>query len=131
MKPSLRDGIRADWWSVEIPKGQCLDLPGIYEWRIGERFLYIGKSKALARRIREYPNNVRKLIAGQAYRKSNPNAYRPVHIELRRAHDALTPVTVAILENCEVSALNERERHWIALRNSEEQVGGRKVLNAV
>lgn len=126
----MRDGIRADWWSVETPKGHCLDRPGIYEWRIGERFVYIGKSKALARRIREYPNNVRKLIAEQAYRKANPNAYRPVHIELRLAHDALTPVVVAILENCEVSALSERERHWIAWRKNEDLLGGRKVLNA-
>ena len=121
---------REDWWESDIPEGIDLDLPGIYEWSIGDECLYIGKSVRLRGRIREYPNNVRKLIAGESYRKSKPTSYREVHHELRSAHDGMIAVRVTVLENCDRSDLNQREQYWIAIRRAEAANGGPRVVNA-
>lgn len=114
----------------DVPDHIDLDLPGIYEWRIGNESLYIGKSARLRGRIREYPNNVRKLIAGEPYRKGKPTSYREVHHELRNAHDGMIAVTVTVLENCARADLNRRERYWIATRRAEAEHDGPRVLNA-
>lgn len=118
------------WWTVEVPQGLTLSLPGIYEWRIGSGFVYIGKSKRLRRRIREYPNNVRKLIDEKPYRLGDPEGFRAVHYSLMAAHDQQWPVTVTILENCFAADLNAREQHWIEARRYDESAGGPRVLNA-
>lgn len=130
MTEPLGNIMRSDWWAIADQPDIVLERAGIYEWRIGERFLYIGKSKRLPRRIREYPNNVRKLLAGQPYRKGKPAQYRHIHVEMSRAHEERIPVIVAILENCDPSILNQRERHWIELRRMQECQGGPRLLNA-
>ena len=122
--------LRDNWWTRDIAEHIDLDLPGIYEWRVGGDSLYIGQSAGLRSRIREYPNNVRKLIVGKAYRKSKPTRYRDIHYELRAAHDGMTPVIVTILENCARADLNQREQCWIATRRAEAELGGPRVLNA-
>ena len=122
--------MRSDWWVIAYQPDIALERAGIYEWRIGDRCLYIGKSKRLPRRIREYPNNVRKLLAGKPYRKGKPAQYRQIHIEMGRAHDDRISVIVAVLENCDPSILNQRERHWIELRKRQERQGGPRLLNA-
>lgn len=71
---SLRD----DWFR-NLADDASLALSGIYEWRIEGVGLYVGKSKDLASRLREYPNNVRKLLAGEPYRKSKPDKFRLIH----------------------------------------------------
>lgn len=124
------DVLRDNWWTRNVDESINLDLPGIYEWRIGGHSLYIGKSARLRGRIREYPNNVRKLIAGEAYRKGKPTSYREIHRALRIAHDGLVVVTLTVLENCERADLNQREQYWIATRRAEEAQGGPRVLNA-
>jgi len=118
------------WWRLDVPDGCSVGLPGIYEWRIGDESLYIGKSVRLASRLREYPNNVRKIIEGSPYRKSNPDGYREVHRELNRARATGMDVSVTVLENCERQHINERERYWIAARVREAAKGGPRVLNA-
>jgi hypothetical protein len=127
---SPSDVIREEWWTLDVSPGIDLSQPGIYEWRIGDDSVYVGKSKRLSGRIREYPNNVRKLLTGAPYRRGKQAAYRDIHRDLRSAHDAFVKVTVTILENCLVSELNERERHWIALRRTEAGQGGPRVINA-
>lgn len=122
--------LRDRWWTLIVPAEIDPNLPGIYEWRIGDRGIYIGKSKRVPRRIREYPNNVRKLITGLPYRKGKPTSYREVHHELRLAHDQYLAVTVTVLENCEIEQLNAREQCWIAVRRGEAERGGPRVLNA-
>lgn len=122
--------LRANWWKHDLAEHIDLGRPGIYEWRIGSDSLYIGKSARLRGRIREYPNNVRKLIAGEAYRKGKPTSYRDIHHELRVAHDEMIEVAVTVIENCALAALNERERYWIATRRAEAEQGGPRVLNA-
>lgn len=121
---------RTDWWGFADDDVADCDLPGIYEWRLGNESLYIGKAIHLRRRVRQYPNNVRKLIAGEPYRKGRPTSYRAVHHELRLAYDRVLIVTVGVLENCEKARLNERERYWIAKRRKEAENGGPRVLNA-
>lgn len=131
--PSVTVGVtsyRVDWWTRDVPEYIDLKLPGIYEWRLGDESVYIGKSSRLKKRVRAYPNNVRKLIAGEAYRKGYPTSYRPVHHELRSAHDRVLTVVVTFLENCHKDELNERERYWIAKRRAEAERGGPRVLNA-
>lgn len=123
-------GLRDNWWTRDVAEQIDLDLPGIYEWRIGSDSLYIGKSKRLRGRIREYPNNVRRLLAGQPYRRGKPTSYRDVHHALRAAHDAMISVTVSILENCARTDLNQREQYWIAIRRAEAEQGGPRILNA-
>lgn len=119
-----------DWWTLDIPEHIDPAQPGIYEWRIADQSLYIGKSSRLSSRLREYPNNVRKLVNEAPYRKGKATAYREVHHELRRAHDSGIAVTVTILENCERCDLDERERHWIAIRKQEAEAGGPRLLNS-
>lgn len=122
--------LRDNWWTLDIGESIDVGLPGIYEWRIGVDSLYIGKSARLRGRIREYPNNVRKLIAGDAYRKGKPTSYREIHRALRIAHDDMIEVSLTVLENCGREVLNQRERYWIATRRAEEAQGGPRVLNA-
>jgi hypothetical protein len=121
---------RVGWWTSDVPDHIDLNLPCIYEWRLGTESLYVGKAARPKRRLREYPNNVRKLIAGEAYRLGKPTSYRAVHHELRSAHDRMLAVIVTVLENCDKAALNERERYWIAKRRAEAETGGPRVLNA-
>ena len=118
-----------EWWHLSLPNECSLDRAGIYEWRIGDESLYVGKSSRLSSRLREYPNNVRKLIDGQPYRKNKPNGFREVHRELRHAHDAGLRVSFTVLENCERQDLNARERHWIMVRLHEADRGGPRLLN--
>lgn len=122
--------LRVDWWKQNIGPDIDLTQPGIYEWQIEGVGVYIGQSKRLRQRIREYPNNVSKLLRGAPYRKSKLTAYRAIHHELKRAYEDLNLVSVTVLENCNISELNERERHWIAVRRFEASQGGPAVLNA-
>lgn len=124
------DLIRTDWWALDSSGNADISLPGIYEWRIGDAAVYVGKSKRLRRGIREYPNNVRRMLAGAPYRRSRTDAFREIHHHLRRAHDEQIEVTVRVLENCKLDQLNVREQHWIALRLAEAEAGGPLVLNA-
>lgn len=128
----MTDGdVRNAWWSLSAPAHIDLGLPGIYEWQLEGIGVYIGKSKRLKSRIREYPNNVRKLILGLPYRRGKACAFRAIHHSLRSAHDSIANTTVTVLENCMISELNARERHWITVRKAEAQAGGPPVLNSV
>jgi hypothetical protein len=122
---------RKDWWQLEADESVDLSLPGIYEWRIGNEYIYVGQSARLKRRLNEYPNNVRKLLSDMPYRNGKPASFREVHHQLRYAYDHKTAVTVGILENCDRSQMNQREQHWIKVRISEADAGGPRVLNAV
>ncbi len=102
----------------EIAQGIDLDLPGIYEWRIEGSGSYIGKSKRLKRRLREYPNNVRKLALNLPYRAGKPTSFRAIHHEMFRAHVDGRPVVFSVIENCPLERLNEREQFWIKSRGS-------------
>jgi len=57
---SLRN--KNGWFQLDISEHIDLMRPGVYEWRIGDQFIYIGKSSRLIGRLDEYPNNVRKML---------------------------------------------------------------------
>jgi hypothetical protein len=103
---------------------------GIYEWRIDGVGVYVGQAKDLAKRMRAYPNNVRKILAKLPWRKGSDRPYRPVHYALRDAHDADKEVTFSILENCEPNCLNKCEQYWIKRRREELASTGLRVLNS-
>ena len=67
----------ADWSTFVVADGVDCKLPGIYEWKIDGRsgMTYIGKYTRISRPKREYEVNVAHLLAGQDYRKSNPNGF--------------------------------------------------------
>lgn len=100
------------------------NTPGIYLWRIGEE-TYVGKATSLRSRHREYRSNTRRSLAGGVYRKSNPDGWRRVHLELAKAVQAGRPISVEVLEFCAKEQLNERERYWLGifgtLNGSEER----------
>lgn len=118
------------WWSLDVSLGCDMASAGIYEWRLDGFGVYVGQSKRLVSRIREYPNNVRKLIAEAPYRAGKPYSYREIHHHLRQACDSGAAVSVTVLENCDPADLNTRERYWIARRRDEAARGGPQVLNS-
>ena len=124
--PALRDG----WYAKQADPSQ-LASAGIYEWRIEGVGLYVGQSRRLASRLREYPNNVRKLIAKAPYRKGKPDGFRAIHKSLMDAHERKIAVAFSVLEICERGDLNAQERHWIKRRRQEEADGGLRVLNSI
>src|SRR5690606_7586517 len=119
--------MRDDWWA---PSGAVdLNRPGIYEWTITGVGRYIGKAGTLKRRIREYPNNVRKLLDGQPYRKKYPTRFRAIHHHLYVGRETGRHISVTVLEHCARSELNARERYWIQARLKDFERGGLPVLN--
>jgi hypothetical protein len=121
--------LRAGWFVVEASEAELVHA-GIYEWEIANIGIYVGKSKNLTSRLREYPNNVRKLLAGAPYRLSNPGGFRIIHRSLADAHQQQISVKFRVLETCECDSLNERERYWIAHRRASAAAGGLCVLNS-
>ncbi|WP_213981640.1 GIY-YIG nuclease family protein [Sphingomonas sp. dw_22] len=126
----MRSKLRPEWYALSIEENFDLNRSGIYEWRIAGVGIYVGKAKTLRRRIRDYPNNVRRMINGLAWHGNSSKDYRQIHHELRRAYDSGTQVSVAVLEICDPSSRAERERHWIEQRRKEHLAGGPRVLNS-
>jgi hypothetical protein len=126
----MRTKFPTDWFTQNIPDDINLDAPGIYEWRIEGVGVYVGKSKRLRSRLKEYPNNVRKIVEGRPYRKNNHDGFRVVHHKLREGRDCKLTITFTVLQNCNVGEINKREQFWIKSRRDEQQAGGLTVLNS-
>jgi hypothetical protein len=125
----MRSKLRQGWYSrVDADFDPC--LPGVYEWRIPGVGLYVGKAKALHKRINEYPNNIRRMLDGLSWHGDPTKNYRLIHHELRKAYEEGRLVSVVVLENCESSKRAERERWWIQKRREEALAGGPRVLNS-
>ncbi|EJL6339749.1 hypothetical protein EEJ34_13385 [Vibrio cholerae] len=88
-----------------IYQGVNPDKALIYMWEIYDRSdvlvgRYVGKAKNGAKRpLKHYKRNVARLIAGQPYRKSNPNSYRVVHKALADAVDKNYVIKLYFLAN--------------------------------
>jgi hypothetical protein len=120
--------MRKGWYQVAITPDVDRHDAGIYEWRIEGVGVYIGQSKRLLSRLQNYPNNVRKILAGLPWRKGSARDFRVVHHRLREAHDENASVTFTFLENCPIELLNERERFWINRRRAEAESSRLPVL---
>lgn len=84
--------------------------PMIYVWRVGAD-VYVGKSiNGVGRAVREYHNNVRKMLAGQPYRKSKPDAWRRVHRRLHAAMLAGETITLELIPSTLEDLLKDEER---------------------
>ncbi|HEY3948050.1 GIY-YIG nuclease family protein [Phenylobacterium sp.] len=125
----MTEPLRRGWYSREIDADK-LQLAGIYLWTIGDDALYVGQARRLRSRIRQYPNNVRRLLAGLPYRKAKPSEYRKIHVALAEAYNKSSQVTVSVLEVCEPELLNERERYWIDRHRTEAKRRGCCLLNS-
>lgn len=112
----------AGWKSLkilwEVSADIDLNQPGIYEWRIEGAGSYVGKSKRLKRRLREYSNNVHKLALGLPYRAGKPTLLRHIHREMLNAHLDGRGVILSIIENCPAHRMSKREQFWIRQRGS-------------
>ena len=108
MSAPLRDG----WFEVSADDIQ-LASAGIYEWRIEGVGIYIGQSKRLAGRLREYPNNVRKIIDGAPYRKGKPGEARRT---LQRSRGFVKLVKWRTGSEARISCL-KRDYGWRRTRN--------------
>ncbi len=81
------------------------EQPLIYRWEIfdhvGERTAcYVGKSKNGAKRpLRDYKRNVRRLLAGQPYRKSKPEEFRDIHRLMAEAVRQDRTIVLTLLRN--------------------------------
>ncbi|VVT04779.1 hypothetical protein [Rhizobium sp. EC-SD404] len=107
-----------DWYVLEFADGANLSRPGIYEWVIEGAGSYVGKFTHASRPLKEYERNVRKIIQGRPYRTKKPKAFRPVHVELERAHREGRKITLRIVENCLATDLTSRERTLIKERGT-------------
>ncbi|SMC20218.1 hypothetical protein SAMN02745857_00869 [Andreprevotia lacus DSM 23236] len=92
----------------------------IYRWEIHDAAgtllgRYVGKAGRGSGRPRyNYRRNVRRLLAGIAYRPAKPDAYRKVHRALAQAHLHGHIITLAFLCNiAEGENINDVEQHYI------------------
>jgi uncharacterized protein YfaQ (DUF2300 family) len=125
----MRLKLRPEWFELQHD-GFDLNSAGVYEWRVGSAALYVGKAKVLRRRLRDYPNNVRRMLQGLPWHGDVTKPYRLIHVALRSAYEQKLPVVVRVVENCDPDTRSERERHWIARRREEARQGGPPVLNS-
>ncbi len=104
-----------------VTNGTDETQPLLYQWEIhdaitGElRGRYVGKASAGGRRPRKhYARNVRRLLAGLAYRKGRPDSYRSVHRALAEAVRKGDRITLTLLRNVTPGEdINEAERATI------------------
>lgn len=90
-----------------------LDKPGIYTWTIEGVGRYVGRYTNASRPLTEYSKNIRNLLAGRSYRKSNPDGFRKIHRELANAVQNGVAIELRIEDNCDQSELNQKEREAI------------------
>lgn len=125
----MRTKLRPDWYQI-VDAGFDLTASGIYEWQIEGVGIYVGKAKSLRRRLKHYPDNVRRMIDGLHWHADPTKKYRRIHEALRQAYEAGVRVHVVILENCEPLDRAKRESFWIRKRRAECSNGGPQVLNS-
>lgn len=101
------------WARLVLPQIEN-DALGIYSWIVEDVGTYVGKSCNLKRRLREYPNNLRKMVLHLPYRNSKPRGFRRIHRELLSGLSMRRNVQCQIIELCDRSLLSERERYWIS-----------------
>jgi hypothetical protein len=112
------------WPEPDQSNGVC-QRPGIYRFTIEQAGVYVGRYTRSSRVLGEYLRNVRKLIEQRPDRKSKPDGFRLIHIELHRAVVEGRAIKLEILENCPCERLNERERHWIDQVPQEIRLNGK------
>jgi hypothetical protein len=101
------------WYTFSIAENVDRSKPGIYCWLIDGVESYIGKYSDITRPTQHYGRIVKRKFAGGAYRKSNPNGFRRVHIALCCAVQEKREIELRILENVEPARLQERETELI------------------
>ncbi len=103
----------AQLWALLIIPPIEKKVSGIYSWTVDGAGTYVGKSCNLKSRLREYRNNVRKMVLGRPRRKSGSSDFRWIHEEMLAGLKTKRRVNCEIVELCHRSVLNERERYWI------------------
>jgi hypothetical protein len=105
-------------WFIEIPLGTVdCSKPGIYQWLIDEREVYIGQYTDSNRPRNEYRRNIENLLKGKPYRKNKPDKFRKIHHHLKEAVLTGRKITLTLLENQPKKEVrNRRERELIAER---------------
>lgn len=90
--------------------------PLIYIWRVGDD-VYVGKSiNGVGRAVREYTNNIRKLLAGEPYRKGKPDKWRKVHRRLAEAARSGECITLELIASSHDTLIADERRLIVELR---------------
>ena len=100
-----------------IENGVLVDLPLIYAWRVGGELVYVGKANGARRPLNDYPNDVRKLLAGEPYRKNKPNEFRRIHRVLANAVIRRLPIQLEYLCNTTATQISADKRALIRQHN--------------
>lgn len=108
--------LNPDWYLLDVVDGVDLNRPGIYQWEIAGSGRYIGKYTRSSRPLKEYERNVRRLLAGEAYRPAKPDGFRYIHRALAEAVGEGRSITLSILENVDPALLGARERSLVRER---------------
>ncbi len=108
----------AEWFRFDIPAKIDLARPGIYEWRIEGLGSYVGQSCQLRRRLSQYAANLRRMRKGLPDRPTGPGVHRAICQVLSDAIAEGRAISVTVIENCELTELNDRERFWADRRGA-------------
>ena len=84
---------------IYVAKGVDPHKPGIYVFVIEEGGIYVGKYKSSYRYQCTYPKRVKRLLAGEPYKESNPNGFRHIHRALVKAVEAEKKISLMLIEN--------------------------------
>jgi len=115
------------FWPKPNETGGVCSSPGIYRITIRGLGSYVGRYTRASRPIKEYQRNVQKLLDGRPYRPGNPTGFRYVHHALYSAVVEGRDIVFEIIENVDVSKLNERERYWIEQVPINERLNGPRI----
>ncbi|MER2510223.1 hypothetical protein [Amaricoccus sp.] len=113
-----KDFLPTDWFRFDIAANIDLARPGIYEWRIDGVGSYVGQSCQLRRRLSQYAANLRRMRDGLPRRVASQDSHRDIHQALSDAIGRGRSVSVTVIENCELTELNARERFWAVRRGA-------------
>lgn len=97
-----------DWYTAP---DHPIDGGGIYQWWIDGVPRYTGRAINLRSRLAQYERNIARFRTGGDYRRSNPAGWRAIHRILLGAIRDRANIQFRVIETCDSSRLNERERY--------------------
>ena len=101
-------GFQIEWYKTQANSDE-LDCAGSYEWRVGDKCVYVGKSGHLATQLARYKRKVRSLVDRPEPIVEPGDGIRRVHIQLAEAVRSGRVVQFNVLKNCDPEQLIKRK----------------------
>lgn len=108
--------LQMEWCKIGA-KGDELKGAGVYEWRVGDECVYVGKSGHLETQLTRYKRKVRSLLDRQGPIGELGDGIRGVHIQIAKAVRSGGVVQFNVLEVCDPDLLQKRKKAWQAQMN--------------